>query len=284
MCWTIAPVLFSLAGRKINGTTINSFRLVLSTLLFFSAHLLIVGWPSLQTIGISNFGWLALSGILGLALGDTCLLRAILLIGPRLVTLIMTLVPLISVLLGWLIFNESLAMIEILGAILCLGGVIFVISSHQMIRHVNKNENFSKGLWFALVAAVGQTLGLLCAKQGLSGDLPVISAVLIRMAVAMLAMWFLHGFAKNLAALRGLDKKTYALMIAGTVIGPFLGVWFSLQAIELTRVGLATTLMAISPILILPIAHWVLKDQVTRKTLLGSLVAFSGVMIILWRA
>lgn len=286
LCWSIAPVCFTLAGRKLDGSTLNRLRLLLSCCLLFCAHLLIIGWPSLQTMDTQALGWLALSGVIGLALGDTCMFRAFLLIGPRLVMLVMTLVPLFSALLAWLFFAEAFTLIELLGAIVCLSGVVFVISARRKGnpnngKHDGKdNGNLRKGLWLSLLAAAGQSLGLICAKQGLSAELPVLSAVLTRMVAATICILLIQGFHSKLS-LKGLDKHGALLIISGTILGPFIGMWLSIIAIEQTRVGLAATLMATTPILILPLSYWVLKEHIGPRAIAGSVVALLGAMVIL---
>lgn len=281
LCWAVAPVLFTLGGRTVSGTTINRLRLVPACLLLFVTHYWMEGWPVLTGAGSGSLIWLAISGILGLALGDTCLLKGFLLIGPRLVTLVMTLVPLMSALLAWVVFGEQFTLLEVGGASLCLLGVGYVVFARSHKGPHVEGSAYRKGLLFALGGALGQTLGLITAKQGLSGEVPVITAVLVRMVAAMLFMWLLQGFGKHMDALKALTFKAFVLIMAGAAIGPFLGVWLSIIAIEMTRVGMAATLMATTPILILPIAHFVLGERITWRAVIGAVVALSGIVLII---
>ncbi len=112
LCWAIAPIMFTLGGRGIGAVNINRMRLLVACFLLFLTHLFTVGMPSPGAIGATDMAWLICSGILGLAVGDTMLLKALMLIGPRLVTLMMCLVPLMSALLGWIWFGEGLGLLE----------------------------------------------------------------------------------------------------------------------------------------------------------------------------
>jgi drug/metabolite transporter (DMT)-like permease len=117
----------------------------------------------------------------------------------------------------------------------------------------------------------------------LTGDFPAISGVAIRMLVGMLAIWGLTlstgQLSKTITAFR--NKRAVRNVAAGSFVGPFIGVWLSLVAVQLTFVGIASTLMALTPIIILPISKWVFKEQVTRRAVIGTLVCLVGVAVII---
>jgi drug/metabolite transporter (DMT)-like permease len=71
-----------------------------------------------------------------------------------------------------------------------------------------------------------------------------------------------------------------AAVTAGSVVGPFLGIWLSLVAIERTQVGIASTLMALPPVLLIPISYVVYRERVTPRALIGTMVAFLGVAVL----
>jgi len=63
----------------------------------------------------------------------------------------------------------------------------------------------------------------------------------------------------------------------GAFFGPFLGVSFSLMAVANTSSGIAATIMAIVPVLIIPPSVWINKEKVTFREVLGACLAVSGV-------
>ena len=114
------------------------------------------------------------------------------------------------------------------------------------------------------------------------GDFPAISGVVIRMLTAMVAIWAVTIVFRQVGRTFQASRNRQALqpIVLGTVVGPFMGVWFSLVAVQLTLVGIASTLMAMTPILVLPISKWVFKEEVTRRAVAGTVVALTGVAII----
>jgi drug/metabolite transporter (DMT)-like permease len=138
---------------------------------------------------------------------------------------------------------------------------------------------------FGLGAATGQAIGLITAKKGLDGDFPALSGNVIRMLAAAATLWAITFFQGQAGATiqRLTSQRQAVLNIAGgAFFGPFLGVWLSLIAIQLTQVGVASTLMALPPIFLLPISHFVFKEQLGWAAVLGTIVAMVGVAILFW--
>lgn len=130
---------------------------------------------------------------------------------------------------------------------------------------------------------MGQAGGLILAKKGLVGDFPPLSATLMRMLAAALTMWLITLVAREgRATLQAVYRQPRVLqtILGGTIAGPFLGVWCSLIAVQSTQIGVASTLMALSPVLILPIAHWGYKEHISLRTVLWTLIALVGVALI----
>jgi len=282
--WSFTSIQFTLAGQRIGSEVVNRTRLVLAVLYLSLAHLLLHGelWP----IHAEPFrwGWLGLSGTVGLALGDACLLQAFLLIGTRQAMLIMTLVPVISTLLAWGGLGEILHLAEMGAVLLTVGGVAWVVSERRQAQgaSVESKRQYALGVLLGLGGALGQALGLVTAKQGLVGDFPSLSATLIRMVVATGVIWLLTLARGQVGAtwhaLR--DKKARLFIAGGALTGPFIGVWLSMVAIQRAHVGIASTLMALSPIILIPLGHWVFHEQTSPRAVAGTIVALAGATII----
>jgi drug/metabolite transporter (DMT)-like permease len=283
-CWSLASIQFTLAAQRTGSEVVNRARLVLAVLYLSLAHLLLQGelWP----IHAEPFrwGWLGLSGTIGLVLGDGCLFRAFLLIGTRRAMLLMTLVPVISTLLAWGWLGETLHPVEMGAVLLTVGGIAWVVSERQSAQgtSVETKRQYALGLLLGLGGALGQALGLVTAKQGLIGDFPSLSATLIRMVVATGVLWLLTLVRGQIGAtwpaLR--EKKARLFIAGGALTGPFIGVWLSMVAVQHAQVGIASTLMALSPIILIPLGHWVFREQISPRSVAGTIVALAGATII----
>jgi drug/metabolite transporter (DMT)-like permease len=229
-----------------------------------------------------RWGWLGLSSVLGLVIGDSALFQAFVLLGPRLSSLIMALVPFMATFMGWLFFGETVSGLEITGIVLSVGSVAWVVSEKRSDRPHVVNKQYGLGILFGLIGALGQASGLIAAKFGLSGDFPPVSANVIRMLVAMLLLWGVAVFRGRVGYTvnQWRHSKAFSAVLAGTLVGPFAGVWLSLVAIQQARVGIASTLMALTPIILIPLSYLIYQERITLRSTLGTMGAIVGVALI----
>ncbi len=283
--WSLTSIQFTLAGRRIGSQAVNRLRLVLALCYLSLAHWLLYGevWP--LHAEPFRWGWLGLSGAVGLVLGDASLFQAFVLIGPRRAMLLMTLVPVISALLAWGWLGETLQWVEIGAVLLTVGGVAWVVSERWTAQQAASGgeKSYALGVLLGLGGAVGQSLGLVASKQGLVGNFPSLSATLIRMLVATALIWLLALLRGQAGAtLRALQDKKSGLSVAGGALtGPFLGVWLSMVAVQNAQVGIASALMALSPIVLIPLERWIFHEQITPRAVVGTVVALAGATLIL---
>ncbi|MEA3337154.1 MAG: DMT family transporter [Chloroflexota bacterium] len=286
--WSVTSVQFTLAGQRVGSPVVNRVRLVLGLLFLSLAHFLIYGrlWP--LDAASYRWVWLGLSGIVGLVLGDASLFQSFVLIGPRRSMLVMTLVPVISAALAWVFLGEVLSGIELFAIALTVGGVAWVVSQRTAAAGYTTfpgdrdRRIYTLGLLLALGGALGQAVGLVLAKRGLAGEFPALSATIMRMLVATIVIWLLAVLQrKAVKTLRSLkDRRALFLIAGGAFTGPFLGVWGSMIAVQAANVGIASTLMSLPPILLIPIGHLVFGEQITPRAVAGTLVALAGITLI----
>lgn len=275
LCWSLNSVCFTVAGRRVGSAAVNLLRLLMAWAVLLVVHQLVFGQVFPFQAGGARLGWLGLSGLIGFALGDAVLFEAFVLIGARLAMLLMTLSPIFSALLAWAFLHQSLSLPKVLAMVVTLGGIAWVVwgdGEHQTHPHL------WRGVLLGIGGALGQSIGLVFSKLGLAGGFPPISANLIRVTAGVLALvaWFAlrRQLAPTLAAAR--DTRATAFIGLGAVSGPVLGVVLSLVAITLAPMGVAATLMSLSPIILLPVSHLVFKEKVGGHAILGTLLALAG--------
>jgi drug/metabolite transporter (DMT)-like permease len=284
--WSLTSIQFTLAGRRVGSVVVNRVRLVLAVLYLSLAHLLLQGelWP--VHAEPFRWGWLGLSGTIGLVLGDASLFQSFVLIGPRRAMLLMTLVPVIGALVAWGWLGETLNTAEVAAVLLTIGGVAWVVSEREsgpvIGTPIKDTRTYAWGILLGIGGALGQALGLVTSKQGLGGDFPPLSATLIRMVVATSVIWLLTlARGQGSATWRALgDNKARVYVVGGSLTGPFVGVWLSMVAVQRAHVGIASTLMALSPIILIPFGRWFFQEQISPRTIAGTVVALVGVAII----
>ncbi|MBK7920419.1 MAG: DMT family transporter [Chloroflexi bacterium] len=282
VCWSLTAVFFSYSGRLIGSGVVNRSRLLFALFFLTIMHFLLEGTFFPQHVELFRWQWLAISGILGLVLGDTFLFQAYVLIGPRLSMLMMSSVPIFSLLFGWVLFGEVVGGLELAGILLAVGGMGWVVTEKRAGLTVIENKQYWRGLLFALAGALGQVANLVTAKYGLVDGFPTISATIIRILVAAIILWALAAFRGQLQYTfrQWRHVRAFPTMVGGSFFGPFLGIWLSLTAVQLTRLGIASTLMALPPVLLIPVEYFVYRRHISSRGIVGTVVAFVGVALI----
>lgn len=300
LLWTGTSLFFTAAGRRIGPTAVNAARLALAIVLLGVTHRLLTGmwWPHALP---RQLLLLALSGVLGLTIGDQALFTSFVEIGPRRAMLVMTTSPLFAALFGWIALNETIHGTAWVGILLVIAGVAWVISERPDPDQTGAPPQVLRGVLLALIGAACQAGGLLLSKQGMGhgwaadGEfLKPQAATFVRMVFAgagMLPLLLLHHVRRRGRFAPGNDPfrtgawRTGCLCAAaGAVLGPYLGVWMSLEASDRVSLGIAQTLCSLPPIFILPFAALIHRERITRRAVLGALVAVAGVALLFSQA
>jgi len=281
--WTGSATFFSIASRRLGSAVLNRTRLLLAVIFLVITHTLLLGSPFPLDASPDRWLWLGLSGIIGLAIGDAMLFQAYVLIGPRLGLLMLSTAPLISTLLAWLLLGERLLPIEWFAILLTIVGIAWVVTRGSGLILDHHRPHYIRGILLGLGAAAGQAIGLTLSKMGLGGDFPALSGVVIRMLAAFVALWgwtALRGGIGETFTRWSQDRGALVPAVAGAIVGPFLGVWMSLIGVQLARVGIASTIMALPPVFSLPVARFLLKEKISWQAWVGTLVAMAGIALL----
>lgn len=281
--WGGCAILFENAGKQIGAFVTNLIRILLACI-FLSVTLFMQTGQIFPIHATSHeFFWLGLSGVIGLAIGDGALFYCLVILGPRRATLLLSMAPPITAFLAWIFLGEKLGILAILGIFITMGGVFWVVNE----KHVAENTEGSKklGIVLGIIAAVGQGIGLILAKIGLADNISPLAGTLLRMVPAAMVLWlvsFITGhFYDVILALR--NKRAMLATFGGAIFGPYLGVWLSFVAVKYTEAGIAATLLATVPILIIPMIILVHKTRPSWRGVAGSIAATAGIALLFLR-
>lgn len=276
-CWTATSLAFQSAGRRIGSLPVNLIRLVMAVFLLGGFTWLTRGQLVPMDASPHAWLWLSLSGLVGFTVGDLCLFQAFVVVGARISMLLMTLVPLITTLFGFLVMGEVLSLKELVGMGLTIAGVSSVVAERRRDADGRPARLPLGGILLGLGGATGQALGLVLSKYGMGSYDPFASTqIRVIAGIAGFAVVFtLTGWwPKVRAALR--DRRAMTSTGIGAFFGPFLGVSLSLLAVQYTDTGVAATLMSLTPVLIIPAAVLVYRERVAWPAAAGAVVAVAG--------
>jgi drug/metabolite transporter (DMT)-like permease len=280
--FALTSLIFTTTGRMVGSQVTNRIRLLFALLYLIILNIVLFREPLPFSAESSRWIWLSLSGIIGLSLGDTFFFQALTSLGPRLGSLLLSLAPIFGSVIAWVFFGETLTPWQITGIVLALAGIGWVVMSHQEPTNTPHGHT-RRGVFFGVLAGLGQAVGLVLSKQGMFGDFHPFQANAIRMFAALLFIWawtFIEGKAgSTFIALRE-KPRVIGLIALGALVGPLLGVSASLLAVQHAEVGVASTLMALPPVIVLPISYFVFNEKIGWQAIAGTILAIAGVAIL----
>ena len=291
--WTATALLSEFGSKRLGNLTLNVLRMGLALLFSLVLFGAVTGSPLPAGVPAEACGWMLLSGLVGYVIGDYCLFQCYILIGSRFGQLFMTLAPLSAALMAWITLGQQMKPMSIVAMLVTLFGIgISVLGRGN--HHMVSLKLPLNGVLFAIGAAMCQGIGLVLSKigmdhydvaamtkAGVSEWLIPFSANFYRCIAGIIGFTILLYFHDGIGHLREAmhDRKGLSVAIATTIFGPFVGVGFSLMAVQYTAAGIASTLMAMTPIIILLPSYWLFHEKITWKAVLGAFISVIGVSL-----
>jgi len=278
--WSITALSFESASKKVGSLPVNIIRLVIGFLFLSLLNLMLRGRLLPTDASTHNWIWLSVSGLIGFVLGDYCLFKSYTIIGSWFAMLIMTLAPPMAAVFGWILIGERLDWLSVLGIMVTMGGIVIAMFRRD---EANRKMTVSKplaGILYAFGGAAGQALGIVFSKYGMrqydpfaSTQIRVITGIAgFTLLVTLLGKW-------NTVRDAVRNPKAMLPITIGSFFGPFLGVSFSLLAVQHTQTGIASTIMAMVPIFIIPPSILLFKHKITMREIIGTVVSLAGVTL-----
>jgi len=279
-CWAGNAMFFENAGKKVGSLAVNYIRLFIGLFLLSIFTLITRGMILPFDADTHVWKWLFISGIVGVVLGDLFLFEAFVILGARISMLIMSLVPPATALMGWLFLNESMSTIEIIGMTITVSGISLVILERDTGKKQVKLSHPIMGILFALGGMLGQSAGLILSKYGVK-DYNAFAATQIRLIAGVFGFTLIFLFKNNWKKLWVALKDFHAVshIAAGSFLGPFIGISLSLIAVQKAKVGIASTLIALSPLIITIFSIIFKHEKIYWKEIVGIFIALTGVAV-----
>ncbi len=286
--WTATALLSEFGSKRLGNLTLNVLRMALALLFSVVLFWLVVGSP-LPSIGsMEACGWMLLSGLVGYVIGDFCLFQCYIIIGSRYGQLFMTLAPLAAALMAWVTLGQQMAPMSIVAMFITLIGISISVLGRGEHHKVSLKLPLN-GVLYAIGAALCQGIGLVLSKIGMDhyepGAMPdwliPFSANFLRCVAGIIGFSILLYFREGLKPLSEAlhDRKGMTVATATTIFGPFVGVGFSLMAVQYTSAGIASTLMALTPIIIILPSYWLFHQKITWRSVIGAIISVLGVSL-----
>ena len=237
--WTATALLSEFGSKRLGNLTLNVLRMALALVFSLVLFAVATGSPLPTGASFEAAGWMLLSGLVGYVIGDFCLFQCYIIIGSRYGQLFMTLAPLAAALMAWVTLGQQMNAMSIVAMMVTLLGISISVLGRGEHHKVSLKLPLN-GVLFAIGAAVCQGIGLVLSKIGMDHYV----------ASADMPEWLV----------------------------PF-GVGFSLMAVQYTGAGIASTLMAMTPIIIILPSYWLFHEKITWRAVLGAVISVVGVSL-----
>jgi drug/metabolite transporter (DMT)-like permease len=282
-CWATTGIIASDAIRALGAFHFNLIRqafvtLLLAGIVLASGALVLPGWEAVPV--------LAVSGVLGILLGDTLNFAAVGRLGPRRAGAVFALNAPMAAGLGWLVLGERLGWQAGLGIAVTVAGVALAIlgrPAEGAHRLEQIRGGLRAGVLFGLGAALGQAMGALIARPYMAGGLDPYLGSLIRVGASGLAMGLVAALPFAPPRPARASPKVLALTAATALIGLLLGMTLFLFALQGSETGIIATLSATSPVIILPLLWLRTGQRPSGKCWAGAALAVAGLALIFTR-
>lgn len=287
--WTATALLSEFGSKRLGNLTLNVLRMAMALLFSLVLFGVVTGNPLPAGASTEACGWMLLSGLVGYVIGDFCLFQCYIIIGSRYGQLFMTLAPLAAALMAWITLGQQMKAISIVAMLVTLAGISISVLGRGEHHKVSLRLPLN-GVLFAMGAAICQGVGLVLSKigmnhfeavEGVPEWLVPFSANFYRCIAGLVGFSLLHYFRDGIRPLRDAlhDRKGLSAATATTIFGPFMGVGFSLMAVQYTAAGIASTLMALTPIIILLPSRWFFHQKITWRAVVGAIISVLGVSL-----
>lgn len=277
--WAVASILWKKLGEDVSSLGMNLGKGLVG-LICLGALFVFLGLPQM-----TFYSWvlLGLSGIIGIAIGDTAYFLALVRLGPRKILVLTTLTPLLASVMAILFLKEKPNFQWVVGAALCLGGVAWVL--WERLPSGEFPGSWKTGIWFGLLAALCEAVGVILTKLGLAdtGSHGWRDATFIRLLFGVVGLLIYGIIRGQLGTWLSPFKKPRLLfvLIAASFCGTFLAILFATASLWYTHVTLASILKSTSPIFILPLAYIFLKEHISKRAVIGAFLAVIGVAMLI---
>lgn len=306
--WTASALCFEYAGRSIKAVNLNLIRLLFAGVMIGVVLLIISGTPFPLGADLNTWKWMALSGFVGFVFGDYFLFSSYQFIHARFTQLIMTLAPLFAAVSGFFILGETMTYKAIIGMLVTISGIAMSImkrgeksgAATTDVLHSIHTELSLRGLFYALLASIGQGVGLVLSKKGMEfynssllatdhSSLPALDNTLyiplastqIRILTGIICFLVIISLSRSFREFFNSFRQKKGILSAfgGSIVGPVIGVTLSLLAVQYTNTAVASTIMALTPVIILLPDRFIYKRKVNFIEVIGAIVSVVGVSL-----
>ena len=282
LLWAISSIVYARLGVNISPLQLNLYKgivaIALIVITLFGQKL------DLSQVTANTWELLFLSGVIGIGLGDTAYFAALNSLGARRTLLLETASPPLGALLAAIAIGEQLTSIAWCGMLLTIIGIAWVISERNPINN-RKPERL--GIIYGLLAAIAQASGAVISRWALvQSNISPLASTLIRLVggtiIVIGLLWFLPQKTQSNSVKWQLTGQSIAIIVLAATMSTYLGIWLQQISLKFAPTGIAQTLLATSPLFILPLVA-LQGEKISYRAILGVCISLIGIALMFVR-
>jgi drug/metabolite transporter (DMT)-like permease len=278
--WAIAILLFRVSGKSVHPLGLNLFKNTLATVLIILTMLLL-GEPLLLKAPWQNYGLMALSGVIGLALSDTLFFYCLNLLGAGLTAIVDCLYSPFVILFSILFIGEKMGVRQVFGVLFILSAVLLI--SQKKEEGMLSRKNLILGIGLGTLAMLTMAAGIVMIKPLLARS-PVLWATFLRMGAAASVLTGILAFHPRRRLICGplAVLSNWRIMVPASILAAFLSNIAWMAGMKLTRASVAAPLNQLNTIFVFILAAIFLREKVTKGKIVAVALATLGAFLVSW--
>jgi DME family drug/metabolite transporter len=280
LCWTVSSLLWRRCPTSLSSARLNLLKNLIALGLQWPV-LLLFPWQGSQVA----LAQLALSGVVGIALGDSLYFAALRRIGTRRSLTLDAGGPAVTTAVGVVLLGELPRLSQWIGIGLISAAIVLVARQRPATEpshpaNAASGQRDRLGVCLALGALLCGSAGALLARAALlGGEVHPVQAATLRLGAAALVMLpLLRGMVLRSRGPRP-SQRRWPLMVLATLLGTSVGIVLQQIALSGLPGGLAVSLLSTAPVMALPLAH-LEGDRPGWAGLVSALLALLGISLV----
>jgi drug/metabolite transporter (DMT)-like permease len=271
--WSTAVLLLR-RGAQLGPAATNLFKNAIGTVLTL-ATLAVVGWGDLAAIAPADLGLLALSGLLGIAIGDVLFLAALERLGASWMAVLDCAYAPTVVLVAVLWLGEPLSAGFLVGAALVVGGLLLASWRQPGGAPVRL------GLLLGALSIIVVALGVVLAKPALERS-GLIAATAVRLLAGLTGQALVHLPSRRLRRSFRIfrDPRAWRQVAPAAALGTWLAMILWLGGTKYTDASVAAVLNQTATVFTLVGARLLLGEVFPRRRWWGAALAAAGAAVV----
>jgi len=278
LIWALAVILFKKSGEKVHPIALNLFKNSLA-LILFAITMLFLGESFIRDVPLSHYALILFSGVLGLGVSDTSLLKSLNLLGAGFWAVIACLWSPSIIVLSYIFLDERMTLLQIGGVVLIIVAIL-TVSTKKANLDIPK-ENLLRGLLWGFLSVISGAVGIVIIKKLLEQS-PVLWVTEIRLIGGIISLIFVLLINSKRGAIIATLKapQSWGYTLGGSLTGAYLAMVIWLIGMKYTQASIASTLNQTNNIFIFVFAWLILKEPITSRRLLAIFLGIVGALVV----